>query len=128
MLSRQVSWLAGQCCCPAFPKPFGLSDFVGQRLAAYSCGGSSGFGFFGRTGFPLSFGKTLSEEPRRVHLPARRRARQLDRQWQRVAAVVHSFDRKRENFCARRAGAIDTMIQIAPHVAVTVRLIARFGG
>jgi hypothetical protein len=21
MLSRQVSWLAGQCCCPAFPKP-----------------------------------------------------------------------------------------------------------
>ena len=23
----------------------GLSDFVGQRLAAYSCGGSSGFGF-----------------------------------------------------------------------------------
>jgi hypothetical protein len=79
MLSRQVSWLAGQCCCPAFPKPFGLSDFVGQRLAAYSCGGSSGFGFFGRTGFPLSFGKTLSEEPRRVHLPATRRARQLDR-------------------------------------------------
>ena len=59
MLSRQVSWLAGQCCCPAFPKPFGLSDFVGQRLAAYSCGGSSGFGFFGRTGFPLSFGKTF---------------------------------------------------------------------
>ena len=46
MLSRQVSWLAGQCCCPAFPKTFsGLSDFVGQRLAAYSCGGSSGFGF-----------------------------------------------------------------------------------
>ena len=128
MLSRQVSWLAGQCCCPAFPKPFGLSDFVGQRLAAYSCGGSSGFGFFGRTGFPLSFGKTLSEEPRRVHLPARRRARQLDRRWQRVAEVVHSFGRRREKFCARRAGAIDTMIQIAPHVAVTVHLIARFGG
>src|SRR5882757_11245300 len=21
MLSRQVSWLTGQCCCPAFPKP-----------------------------------------------------------------------------------------------------------
>jgi hypothetical protein len=70
----------------------GLSDFVGQRLAAYSCGGSSGFGCFGRTGFPLSFGKTLSEEPRRVHLPATRRARQLDHRLPRVAAVVHSFD------------------------------------
>ena len=46
----------------------GLSDFVGQRLAAYSCGGSSGFGFFGRTGFPLSFGPNEPEEPRRVQL------------------------------------------------------------
>jgi hypothetical protein len=106
----------------------GLSDFVGQRLAAYSCGGSSGFGFFGRTGFPLSSEKTFSEEPRRVHLPVRRRARQLDRRLLRMAAVVHSFGRTGENFCARRAGAIDTKIQIAPHVAVTVRQIARFGG
>ena len=40
----------------------GLSDFVGQRLAAYSCGGSSGFGF------PLSFGPNEPEEPRRVQL------------------------------------------------------------
>ena len=46
----------------------GLSDLVGQRLAAYSCGGSSGFGVFGRTGFPLSFGKTFPEEPRRLQL------------------------------------------------------------
>ena len=67
MLSRQVSWLTGQCCCPAFPKPVGLSDFVGQRLAAYSCGGSSGFGFFGRTGFPLASAEQ-PEEPRRVSL------------------------------------------------------------
>jgi hypothetical protein len=36
----------------------GLSDIIGQRLAAYSCGGSSGFGSR-RTGFPLSFGKTF---------------------------------------------------------------------
>lgn len=42
ILSRQVSWLAGRRCCPAFPKPHGFSDFVGQRLAAYSCGGSAG--------------------------------------------------------------------------------------
>ena len=46
----------------------GLSDFVGQRLAAYSCGGSSGFGFFGRTGFPLSFGPNEPEEPRQLQL------------------------------------------------------------
>lgn len=42
MLSGQVSWLAGHRCCPAFPKPSGFSDFIGQRLAAYSCGGSAG--------------------------------------------------------------------------------------
>ena len=33
----------------------GFSDFVGQRLAAYSCGGSAGH----YTGFPLSSGKLL---------------------------------------------------------------------
>src|SRR6478736_970843 len=25
MLSRQVSWLAGRCCCPVFPKPLRAS-------------------------------------------------------------------------------------------------------
>jgi len=25
VLSRQISWLAGQCCCPVFPKPFQAS-------------------------------------------------------------------------------------------------------
>jgi hypothetical protein len=70
MLSRQVSWLTGRCCCPAFPKPLrGLSDIFGQRLTAYSCGGSSGFGLR-RTGFPLSSGKNFPGEPRRAHLPA----------------------------------------------------------
>ena len=43
MLSGQVSWLTGRRCCPAFPKPAWASvTFVGQRLAAYSCGGSAG--------------------------------------------------------------------------------------
>ena len=43
------------------PETFaGLSDIVGQRLTAYSCGGSSGFGLR-RTGFPLSSGKTFPE-------------------------------------------------------------------
>lgn len=42
ILSRQVSWLAGRRCRPAFPKLHGFSDFVGQRLADYSCGGSAG--------------------------------------------------------------------------------------
>ena len=61
LLARGSMLLSG------LPETFaGLSDFVGQRLAAYSCGGSSGFGHFGRTGFPLSSGKTLSEEPRPV--------------------------------------------------------------
>src|SRR5215813_10204324 len=32
----------GSQLCPAFPKPCSFSDFVGQRLAAYSCGGSAG--------------------------------------------------------------------------------------
>ena len=63
MLSRQVSWLAGLMLLSGLPEAYGLSDFDGQRLAAYSCGGSSGFGFFGRTGFPLSSGKkALSPE------------------------------------------------------------------
>ena len=43
VLPGQVSWLAGRRCCPAFPKPrAACSGFVGQRLAAYSCGGSAG--------------------------------------------------------------------------------------
>jgi hypothetical protein len=46
----------------------GLSDFVGQRLAAYSCGGSSGLGFYSRTGFPLSSGPNEPEEPRQLQL------------------------------------------------------------
>jgi len=36
----------GSVLLSGLPKTFsGLSDFVGQPLAAYSCGGSSGFGF-----------------------------------------------------------------------------------
>ena len=57
----------------------GLSDFVGQRLAAYSCGGSSGFGFFGRTGFPLSFGPNEPEEPRQVQLRSTATSVNMDR-------------------------------------------------
>ena len=45
----------------------GFSDMFGQRLAAYSCGGSSGFGSR-RTGFPLSSGPNEPGEPRRVQL------------------------------------------------------------
>jgi hypothetical protein len=49
------------------PETFsGLSDFVGQRLAAYSCGGSSGFGFDAAPASLLASEKTFSEEPRRV--------------------------------------------------------------
>ena len=59
----------GSVLLSGLPETFsGLSDFVGQPLAAYSCGGSSGFGHYGRTGFPLSFGKTLPEEPRRLRV------------------------------------------------------------
>src|SRR3546814_19875765 len=39
---RQVSWLAGQCGRPVFPRHIGLSDMDGPPLAAYSCGGSAG--------------------------------------------------------------------------------------
>jgi hypothetical protein len=106
----------------------GLSDFVGQRLAAYSCGGSSGFGFFGRTGFPLSFGPNEPEEPRRVHLPASRRARQLDRRLRRVVVVVHSFNRANQNFRTQRLRTIDTIVQIAPDIVVTVHHGASHGG
>jgi hypothetical protein len=42
ILSRQVSWLTGRRPRPVFPRPKGLSDRNGQRLAAYSCGGSFG--------------------------------------------------------------------------------------
>jgi hypothetical protein len=76
MLSRQVSWLAGQCCCPAFPKPIMVSVALldsGSPLTV--AGAAPALAFHGRTGFPLSFGRTLSEEPRRAHLPATRRAR-----------------------------------------------------
>jgi hypothetical protein len=45
----------------------GFSGVIGQRLTAYSCGGSSGFGLR-RTGFPLSSGPNESREPRRVQL------------------------------------------------------------
>jgi hypothetical protein len=41
-VSRQVSWLTGQCACPAFPGFGNPSDTDGQSLAAYSCGGSAG--------------------------------------------------------------------------------------
>jgi hypothetical protein len=106
----------------------GLSDFVGQRLAAYSCGGSSGFGFFGRTGFPLSFGPNEPEEPRRVHLPTTQWTRQLDCRSRTGAAVVHSFNSEDQNFCAACAGAIDSNVQIAPDVVVTVHHDAIRGG
>src|SRR5438876_11858 len=51
----------------------GFSDIGGRRLAAYSCGGSSGF-----TPASLLASGKLPEEPRRSHLPATRRVRQLD--------------------------------------------------
>jgi len=73
--SRQVSWLAGQRRCLAFPAPCGASDTSRQRLAAYSCGGSPGFAMRSnertgrRTEFPLhsKFPKEPGE-PRRPQL------------------------------------------------------------
>jgi hypothetical protein len=46
----------------------------------------------------------------------------------RVAAVVHSFDRRVQIFLPRRARAIDTIVQIAPDVVVTVCHDAIHGG
>ena len=46
----------------------GLSDIFGQRLTAYSCGGSSGFGFNAAPASLFSFGPNEPEEPRRVQL------------------------------------------------------------
>ena len=38
---RQVSWLSGPHCLPAFP--VNTSGKMGQKFADYSCGGSPGF-------------------------------------------------------------------------------------
>jgi hypothetical protein len=69
MLSRQVSWLAGQCCCPAFPKPIVVSVTLldsGSPLTV--AGAAPALAFYGRTGFPLSFGPNEPEEPRQLQL------------------------------------------------------------
>src|ERR1043166_9200121 len=69
MLSRQVSWLAGPCCCPAFPKPIVVSVTLldsGSPLTV--AGAAPALAFFGRTGFPLSFGPNEPEEPRPLQL------------------------------------------------------------
>jgi len=42
MLPRQVSWLTGQCFISAFPGPIRPSGVTEMKLAAYSCGGSTG--------------------------------------------------------------------------------------
>ena len=47
----------GSCLRPAFPRTCDPSGMYGRRLAAYSCGGSSGLGLIARTGFPLSSGQ-----------------------------------------------------------------------
>src|ERR1700712_407517 len=59
-MSRQVSWLTGHRQRPVFPRRSTSVTFNGLWLAAYSCGGSSGFGFR-RTGFPLSSRQTNPE-------------------------------------------------------------------
>ncbi len=56
LMSRQVSWLAGRHLCLAFPTQNASVTLLRQRLAAYSCGGSSGVAVK-RTGFPLSSGR-----------------------------------------------------------------------
>ncbi len=50
---RQVSWLAGRCCCPAFPVLNAPVALIDSELAAYSCGGSPGIAAWRLTGFPL---------------------------------------------------------------------------
>ena len=56
LVSRQVSWLAGQRCSRVFPMRYRISDsWIREQLTAYSCGGSAGIlRFRAITGFPLS--------------------------------------------------------------------------
>ena len=68
LLARGSMLLSG------LPETFaGFSDFVGQRLAAYSCGGSSGVS----PASLLAPENSFPGEPRHAHLSARWRARQL---------------------------------------------------
>jgi len=68
MLSRQVSWLAGQCCCPAFPKPIAVSVTLLDSGSPLTVAGAAPALASRRTGFPLSFGPNEPEEPRRIQL------------------------------------------------------------
>src|ERR1700685_1996458 len=73
MLSGRVSWLTGHSCCPVFPKLFGASvTFVGQRLAAYSRGGSAGI----TPASLLAPDQAGPGEPRQLLISARRLLRQ----------------------------------------------------
>ena len=104
LLARGSGLLSG------LPKTFsGFSDFVGQRLAAYSCGGSSGFA-------PASL---LASEK----LSRRTTTGPLTGYFGRASTGAHF-----QIFLECLHWPIDTPSRITPHVGVTVHLIARFGG
>jgi hypothetical protein len=90
------------------PEAFaGFSDLCGQRLAAYSCGGSSGFGFFGRTGFPLSSGKNVFPENHDGSTYRQHRARVNSRVGHvRVAPLFTGLSREVKNFASHSSGPL----------------------
>ena len=91
LLARGSQLLSG------LPKAFaGFSDLVGQRLAAYSCGGSSGVAPASLLA-PENF---FAGEPRRDHLPATRRARQLGPDASAARKDLHTFAQPDRNFFA----------------------------
>jgi hypothetical protein len=98
----------------------GLSDFVGQRLAAYSCGGSSGFApaslLASRKRFPKNHdGSTYRHRGARVNSIARAGA---------LCGCSQASTGRAKNF----SRGIDTIVQIAPDVVVTVHHDATRGG
>src|SRR5215468_1832865 len=110
----------GSQLCPAFPKPSGFSDFVGQRLAAYSCGGSAGIA----PASLLAPGQAKLGEPRRTHLSATRRARQLDL----IGCPAAKICTAGPKFWIWPRRPIDRSPRITPDVDVTVPANPRFGG
>jgi hypothetical protein len=77
MRSRQVSWLAGRRDCLVFPRRLVSVTYLGQKLAAYSCGGSSAS--------PKPFELKLTGFPLSSDLQSKIREPRLRRRWAKAA-------------------------------------------